>query len=162
MKTLKAIGARLSRSAEQLRFQIECSVDSLEDYPEKGVLWVEWRLERSESTGTSPMTSVTDHVVLWNYSFSCDCTVAVSSDTDMAVDTYLRFSVHKALKDGSTQSVGFARLNLMDFACTRACKKKSVKLLLEESHLNAKLKVSLSLRQTAGSPFFKTYRSRLS
>lgn len=105
----------------------------------------------------SSKSEVRDHKVIWNEKITFQCKTQASTSTGILNESYLRFSVRKETRLGSTQKLGFVDVNLSEYA---GCGKQSGKYLLEGytsgTRLdNSILKFQIDMQLLSGDPLFK-------
>jgi hypothetical protein len=93
--------------------------------------------------------------VRWEESNDIFCDLTVDLETDLLDPFSIRLSVREETEaPGKFNRVGIVDLNVAEFA---GRKSSSRAFSLSNSRINARLKVTLSLLQLSGDPFFKVY-----
>lgn len=163
-------------SREKVCFKVSGVIESLNDCPKRGYIFIKWKLidspssrsaksqvsgsrvrKKSPGSGTTPLMLVQENSVVWNHPFELNCEVLIDASTGYITDCYVKFSVIIEKSEGYSK-LGFIHVNMIDFLEERSVVDgpgKSKKFLLESSSLNSTLKISFTVSQTCGSPFFK-------
>ncbi|KAJ1516940.1 hypothetical protein HMI55_001018 [Coelomomyces lativittatus] len=131
-----------SNKSKKLVFQVELTVNSLENVPLlDGLFYVKLKLNRSAYAYTevvSPRSPVIEHTVVWKWDASFKLNMGLSEDNTVMPST-IRFGVKKdKAQEKRSERIGSVSLDLAHFV---GSKSSSSKHLLQDARINSLLKV---------------------
>ena len=149
----------------KFKFKVNLFVEELIAVPfVTDVLFCKIRLRNGGTyTNCTKHENVSNHSVFWEQKFQFTCKMSANPLTGVLDPCIIRISVRKEVKGGrSTSKVGFADLNLAEFAGFTQRKKHCLlegynsKIRLD----NSILRVTIAMQLLSGDPLFKTPTSQ--
>jgi hypothetical protein len=141
---------------------VHCEIDAIHECPQVGYLCVKWKHLPSKQAGFTKWTPIIQNLnrANWKHSVSFEARICVDQQTQVLKESILQFSVRNCgncnLDIEQGVKIGCVRVNLVEFADTRTLDESKIyKVLLDKAVVNSTLTFSISMKQIAGSPFFK-------
>lgn len=145
---------------KKYKFQVDIRIEELTSVPfVNAILFAKIRLlDGGNFSETSSREEVCNHCVKWDSKFVFTCKMSANANTGELDPCVCRISVRKEVKGGrSFQKLGFADLNLVEFAGAGLCSRRYLLEGYDAKHRqdNSILRLSLSMTLLSGDPCFK-------
>lgn len=145
---------------KKYKFQVDIRIEELTAVPfVNAILFAKIRLlDGGSFSETSSREEVCNHCVKWDSKFVFTCKMSANANTGELDPCICRISIRKEVKGGrSFQKLGFADLNLVEFAGAGLCSRRYLLEGYDAKHRqdNSILQLSLSMTLLSGDPCFK-------
>ncbi|RKO95701.1 hypothetical protein CAUPRSCDRAFT_12601, partial [Caulochytrium protostelioides] len=140
----------------KVQFDVVCTIYELAGVPYvSGSYYIKWRLKQGGTArGFTTRASVKDHVVKWDVPLNLDATLVAGKD-GVLQPCELQLKIRQARPGEASDDMGHVTINLADFASISSSRAETHRYLLQESHINAVLRVGVIMNLVKGDASFR-------